>query len=190
MKVKSESEVTQSCLILHDPMDCSPPGSSTHGIFQARVLEWVAIAFSDWNSSMHKLFRCKSVQRRCNRTFIELLLCARLCTKHLNILLNLNFVAIVRSSCNSVPHTDREVQSLFMYLLLVALALCCWEAFSSCSEQGLLLVAVYGLLTVGASLAVEHRLQARELQQLQQAGSIVVACGLQTMGSVVVVHGL
>ena len=47
MKVKSESEVAQSCLTLHDPMDCSPPGSSIHGIFQARVLEWVAIAFSD-----------------------------------------------------------------------------------------------------------------------------------------------
>jgi len=46
MKVKSESEVTQSCLILSDPMDCSPPGSSIHGIFQARVLERVAIAFS------------------------------------------------------------------------------------------------------------------------------------------------
>ena len=46
MKVKSESEVTQSCLTLHDPVDCSLPGSSTHGIFQARVLEWVAIAFS------------------------------------------------------------------------------------------------------------------------------------------------
>ena len=46
MKVKSESEVTQSCPTLHDPMDCSPPGSSVHGIFQARVLEWVAIAFS------------------------------------------------------------------------------------------------------------------------------------------------
>ena len=46
MKVKSESEVTQSCLTLSDPMDCSPPGSSIHGIFQARVLEWVAIAFS------------------------------------------------------------------------------------------------------------------------------------------------
>ena len=45
MKVKSESEVTQSCPTLHDPMDCSPPGSSAHGIFQARVLEWVAIAF-------------------------------------------------------------------------------------------------------------------------------------------------
>ena len=46
MKVKSESEVTQSCLTLRDPMDCSPPGSSVHGIFQARVLEWGAIAFS------------------------------------------------------------------------------------------------------------------------------------------------
>ena len=46
MKVKSESEVAQSCLTLSDPMNCSPPGSSTHGIFQARVLEWGAIAFS------------------------------------------------------------------------------------------------------------------------------------------------
>ena len=46
MKVKSESEVTQSCPTLSDPMDHSLPGSSTHGIFQARVLEWGAIAFS------------------------------------------------------------------------------------------------------------------------------------------------
>ena len=46
MKVKSESEVAQSCQTLSDPMDCSPPGSSIHGIFQARVLEWGAIAFS------------------------------------------------------------------------------------------------------------------------------------------------
>ena len=55
MKVKSESEVTQSCLTLSDPMDCSPPGSSFYGIFQARVLEWGASAFST---------------RRCTRTFI------------------------------------------------------------------------------------------------------------------------
>ena len=47
MKVKSESEVTQSCPTPSDPMDCSLPGSSVHGIFQARVLEWSAIAFSD-----------------------------------------------------------------------------------------------------------------------------------------------
>ena len=47
MKVKSENEVTQSCLTLHNPMDCSLQGSSMHGIFQARVLEWDAIAFSE-----------------------------------------------------------------------------------------------------------------------------------------------
>ena len=46
MKVKSQSEVAQSCLTLSCPMDCSLPGSSIHGIFQARVLEWGAIAFS------------------------------------------------------------------------------------------------------------------------------------------------
>ena len=53
MKVKSEMEVAQSCATLSDPMDCSLPGSSIRGIFQARVLEWVAIAFSDI-----KLRRC------------------------------------------------------------------------------------------------------------------------------------
>ena len=46
MRVKSESEVTQLCLTLPDPMDYSLPGSSIHGIIQARVVEWVAIAFS------------------------------------------------------------------------------------------------------------------------------------------------
>ena len=48
MKVKSESEVAQLCPTLSDPMDCSLPGSSIHGIFQARVLEWGAIAFSSY----------------------------------------------------------------------------------------------------------------------------------------------
>jgi len=47
MKVKSESEVAQSCPTLSDPVDCSLPGSSVHGIFQARVLEWGAVAFSN-----------------------------------------------------------------------------------------------------------------------------------------------
>ena len=46
--MKSENEVPQSCPTLNDPMDCSPPGSSVHGIFQARILEWGAIAFSDY----------------------------------------------------------------------------------------------------------------------------------------------
>ena len=49
MKVKSKSEIAQSCPTLSDPMDCSLPGSSVHGICQARVLEWAAIAFSQYN---------------------------------------------------------------------------------------------------------------------------------------------
>ena len=57
MKVKSESEVAQLCLSLCDPMDCSLPGSSIHGIFQARVLEWGAIAFSE-----EKLYSTKESQ--------------------------------------------------------------------------------------------------------------------------------
>ena len=59
MKIKSESEVAQSCPTPRDPMDCSLPGSSVHGIFQARVLEWGAIAFSSW--SLLKLISIKSV---------------------------------------------------------------------------------------------------------------------------------
>ena len=47
MKVNSENEATQLCPTLSDPMDCSPPGSSIHGVPQARVLEWAAIAFSE-----------------------------------------------------------------------------------------------------------------------------------------------
>jgi len=59
MKVESESEVTQSCLTLSDPMDCSLPGSSIHGIFQARVLEWGTIAFSNDQPRQHiKKQRC------------------------------------------------------------------------------------------------------------------------------------
>ena len=63
MKVKSESEVTQSRLTLRDPMDYSLPGSSIHGIFQARVLEWVASAFSEFcinsgKSSLYLVWPC------------------------------------------------------------------------------------------------------------------------------------
>ena len=55
VKVKSESEVAQSCPTLRDPMNCSLPGSSIHGIFQARVLEWGAIAFSIRINRVNKL---------------------------------------------------------------------------------------------------------------------------------------
>ena len=59
MKVKSESEVAQLCPTLSDPMDYSLPGSSIHGIFQAGVLEWGAIAFSDFQPY-------KKVNRQCH----------------------------------------------------------------------------------------------------------------------------
>ena len=71
MKVKSEREVAQSCPTLSDPMGCSLPGSSIHGIFQARVLEWGAIAFSGeeaWKTIMcwgHVRMRvCATADRR------------------------------------------------------------------------------------------------------------------------------
>ena len=58
MIVESESEVTQSSRTLSDPLDCSLPGSSVHGIFQARVLEWGAIAFSNIHTTIYKIDNC------------------------------------------------------------------------------------------------------------------------------------
>ena len=62
MKVKSESEVAQLCLTLSDLMDCSLPGSSVHGIFQARVLEWGAIVFSSRSMLLLLLSRFSRVR--------------------------------------------------------------------------------------------------------------------------------
>ena len=59
MKVKSESEVIQSCLSLSDPMDCSLPGSSIHGIFQTRLLEWGGTAFSERKLNTKELMLLK-----------------------------------------------------------------------------------------------------------------------------------
>ena len=56
MKVKSESEVAQSCLTLSNPMNCTLPGSSVHGTFQARILEWGAIVFSAMDMSLSNLW--------------------------------------------------------------------------------------------------------------------------------------
>ena len=61
MKMKSESEVAQSCLTPRDPMDFSPPGSSVHGTFQARVLEWGAIAFSDLRCNLVLNFNIRTI---------------------------------------------------------------------------------------------------------------------------------
>ena len=84
MKMKSESEVAQSCLTLSNTMDCSLPGSSVHGIFQARVLEWGAIAFSDWllehlieikarfeNSSFSDNYNHRNIKTYTNRFYLK-----------------------------------------------------------------------------------------------------------------------
>ena len=78
----------------------------------------------------------------------------------------------------------------FIYLFLAVLGLrCCVRAFSSCGEWGLLFLAVRGLLIAVASLVAEHGLQAHGLQQLWHLGSVAVARGLQSAGSVAVAHG-
>ena len=70
MKVKSESELAQSCPILSDPMDCSLPGSSVHGIFQARVLEWGAIAFSnDYTEEVTNRFKGLDLIDKCLKNY-------------------------------------------------------------------------------------------------------------------------
>ena len=76
MKVKSESEVAQSCLTLHNPMDCSLLGSSVHGILQARVLEWGAIAFSTTNYEF-QIFR-KKFFRKFQKAKLEFKACQQL----------------------------------------------------------------------------------------------------------------
>ena len=60
VKVKNESEVAQSCPTLSDPMDCSPTGSSVHGIFQARGLEWGAVAFSTIDEESLETEKCET----------------------------------------------------------------------------------------------------------------------------------
>ena len=62
---KKDCEVSQSCLTLCDPMDCSLPGSSVHGILQARVLEWVAISFSRGSSQPRDWTRVSHIEGRC-----------------------------------------------------------------------------------------------------------------------------
>ena len=65
MTFESESEVAQSCPTLCDPVDCSPPGSSAHGILQARILEWVAISFSRGSSRPRDRTQVFHIAGRC-----------------------------------------------------------------------------------------------------------------------------
>ena len=78
MKMKSESEVAQSRPTLCDPMDCSLPGSSAHGIFQARVLEWVAIAFSNSVITFSIKIRLLIMEHKACTNFSHLMSCLNL----------------------------------------------------------------------------------------------------------------
>ena len=82
MKVKSESEVAQSCPTLSDPMDCSLPGSSVHGIFQARVLEWVAIAFSEFMCIGGCVYKAAPIVCMVFKNLLNIILMYFLCYKH------------------------------------------------------------------------------------------------------------
>ena len=94
MKVKSESEVAQSCLTLSDPMDCGPPGSSVHGLLQVRIQEWAALPSSgkfsphrDWTRISCTAGRFFTTEQawilNLRRTRVNLL---PLCTKNINLL--------------------------------------------------------------------------------------------------------
>ena len=158
INVKSESEVTQSCLTLRNPMDCSLPGSSVHGILQARVLEWGAIAFSEvsYHSLVINYFNLrrqndlsgcphillpdqKSFQQNCGpndketgknlqRMFLALVYLVLPRCWEQKLFLNLTAIRIFRFG------------QLFFFPLHVFLAMlglcCCMGALSSCSEQG------------------------------------------------------
>ena len=101
MRVKSESEVAQLCLTLRDPMDCSLPGSSAHGIFQARVLEWGAIAFSLRRSIVcYFLFQKKQKKASLQILFIH---------NRLNIKLEGIKLCSLRSA--AIPHSSSYFQS-------------------------------------------------------------------------------
>ena len=83
MKVKSESEVSQSCPTLSDPMDCSSPGSSVPGIFQARVLEWGAIAFSRVNTYDTAILFLDLYSKSIMEHVMVIIVIAYLCSKEL-----------------------------------------------------------------------------------------------------------
>ena len=97
--LKKESEVTQSCPTLGNPMDCSPPGSSIHGIFQARVLEWVAISFSRRSSLPRDWTWVSCIVSRCFTIWAT-----REVTKWINLL---KWIKLIYNHSDFFTHTNK-----------------------------------------------------------------------------------
>ena len=106
MKVKTESEVAQSCLTLSCPMDGSPPGSSVHGIFQARTLEWGAIAFSSVSSRVPDFLK----------KLLLYILLNIISNPVLPLLLTAFFSGIPLARCSSWPLLVYRVEPYYKYV--------------------------------------------------------------------------
>ena len=127
MKVNSESEVAQSCPTLSDPMDCNLPGSSVHGRFQARVLEWGAIAFS-WELTRYQQL-CPALHRITkNETWLKWLsthaLHIPLHLIHNKIILELSHLQIMKSCSFGLLKNRHSILEMSILLLLLSHSLC------------------------------------------------------------------
>ena len=166
--------VAKSCLTLCDPMDCSLPGSSVHGISQTRILEWVAIPFSKGSESSRvkdenpssadhefltrphpglPVFGCQGPGTQLLPPFLR--------PPPQKSLLSSNQHRTELNEAPSQPHQQQLFFWRFIYLALTALGLCCWEGFSlvvASGWGGYSLLAIHGLLIAVASLVAEHRL--------------------------------
>ena len=133
VKVKSDSEVTQSCPTLSDPMDCSPPGSSIHGTFQARVLEWGAIAFSGKAGLvvLNSLSFCLSVKLLISPSYLNEIL-----TGYSNLGCRFSSFITLSMFCHSLLAWRVSIERSAVILMGIPLCvICCFSlaAFNICS---------------------------------------------------------
>ena len=134
VKVKSEREVAQSCPTLNDPMDCSLPGSTVHGIFQARVLEWGAITFSDQNT---------------NRAQISIILMCQnssFCT----IIWPLKQIQLPQVPCPTVPFSSPSLQTQAGRRMLI-----CRQRWDNQLAASILCISVFQLVVRSVKSSLE-----------------------------------
>ena len=173
MEVKSEREVAQSCPTLRDPMDCSPPGSSIHGIFQARVLEWDAIAFSTcWEDAelIHWWYLDPHVAHRKPWSILTIEITFRLFPSvNLNSMVVTNYKSTLKYIPLCFKHTPKEPALRMVPPLLT------WGCIPSALMRVLKSPSVWGLPAPGV-LFGENSPLARALEQAAQVGKASWSC--------------